>query len=367
MANVNELLTLILPLKGRAAFTFRIMEYLDRSRCPFKLIIADGDDNETVSNALSNAGNFPNVDYRYIKYPFDESYSHFYRKMLSAASEVLTPYVYMIDNDCLPVVEGLQQSLMFLESHPEYSTCRGQHIDFNLMPFAGSEENFLYGSAISINQVYFDRTHTIWNSFESDNPLERILEWSHCTNIMYHNIHRAKTLIDTWEFISRNDCCDLIFCETALALNALAGGKSKVIDMPTIMRQQNSPESVSKDMFKKMDILDRMFMEKWTKDINQLINETAIKVSETGGGLKSEAVAQIKLAFKNHYADRLYSYLEKRERAKIIADGKSIEIPQKISNNWGAEKITISRPEEAHPSLGRIIEFLMQHEAEGRK
>lgn len=364
MKKANELLTLVLPLKGRAEFTFRIMEFLDRSKFPFKLIIADGGDNEAVSKVLSREENFPNVDYRYIKYPFDESYSHYYRKMVSALSEVRTPYVSLIDNDCFPVLEGLNESVIFLESHPAYSACRGQHIDFKLEPFPGGDDDPLYGQAISIGLVYFDRNHTIWRSFESDNPLERILDWSHCMNIMHYSVYRINILTAAYAFISKNDCCDLIFCETAFALTALAYGKTRVIETPSIIRQQNSPESASKEMISKMDILDRMFLEKWTRDLNQLIKDVAIKVSEVGGCLESEANSRIRLALKNHYADRLYTYLERRERSKRAISEDEIDMPRKASEDHVSEPFSLSQFTEIEKKLRGQTAFLTRDQSD---
>lgn len=350
MQNPDELLTLVLPLKGRTDFSLRIMEYLDQTRFPFKLIIADGGDDDGVGKILSGAENFPNVDFRYLRYPFDKAYSDYYRKMVSALSEVRTPYVSLIDNDCFPVLEGLTESVEFLQSNPGYSTCRGQHIDFVLAPFPGAEGDLLRGSSLAIDPDYFDRAHTIWNSFVSDDPLERIMEWSHCMNIMHYNVYRTDVLAGAWKFILANDCCDLFFCEIALALNALASGKTKVLDVPFIMRQQNSPESVSRIAIRNMDILDRMFVEKWTKDINQLINEIADMASRSGNKPKSEAVSKTRLALKNHYADRLYSYLQKRNMAKAEAGDAS---------PGSSRQIIVSRPEDVESSLRGIVEFLM--------
>ncbi len=360
MLSSSDLLTLVLPIKGRAEFTFRIMEYFDHGRFPFKVIIADGGDDGAVSSALSRAGNFPNVDYRYVKYPFDESYLHYYRKMVSALLEVRTPYAFLIDNDCFPVIEGLHESVAFLESHPGYSTCRGQHIDFHLNSFSNNASALLYGSSISINPDYFDRKNTIWSSFESDSPLERILEWSHCMNVMFYNVHRTRTLIEAWEFLSVNDCLDLILCELATALSALVCGKSKVIDIPFIMKQQNSPDSVSKDMIRRMDILDRVFVEKWTRDINQLINHIAHKVSGAGVCVQSEAAAQVKIALKNHYADRLYSYLIQRNMANGSINAEDMPSSQGLTSGCNVKDIVISQPEEAHSSLRQIVSFLMK-------
>ena len=363
MAKVNDLLTVVLPLKGREDFTFRTMDYLNESEFPFRLIIADGSKGETVSEVLSLAERFPKVNYTYIRYPFDESYSQFYRKMVSALSEVQTPYVSWIDNDCLPVIEGLCESVEFLESHAAYSTCRGQHIDFKLSPLANGESSPLQGSSISIDQDYFDQEDTIWSSFEDDNLLSRISDWSHCTNIMFYNVHRIRTLSEVWEFTLKNDCLDLTSIDLSLALHALVYGKSKVIDIPFIMRQQNSPDSVSRDMIGRMDILDRMFLEKWTRDIGQLVDDIAGKASEAGKVSKAEAFLQIRLALKNHYADRLFAYLERRELAKRNSVGASVGGARKMPVSCATGSITISQPAEAHPALRRVVSFLIKDEA----
>ncbi len=360
MAQTNELLTLVLPLRGRAAFTLRFMQYLDRISFPFRLIIADGSA-EVLRSMSEIPERFSNIDCTYKKYPFDATYSDYYRKMVSVLSAVQTPYVSLIDNDCFPVVKGLHDSVRFLERNAGYSTCRGQHIDYMLSPFEQSNGDLLHGSGITIHPDYFDRQHTIWASFEKKHPLERIMDWSHCMNIMHYNVYPTNILIEAWKFISRNDCIDLFFCEIALALNALACGKSKVLDVPFIVRQQNSPESASKEAISHMDILDRMFVEKWTRDINQLIDETAEKAAKTGACKKSEAIEQIRLAIKNHYADRLYTYLAKRDSVKRKADGEDAENPQNIPY------IHISgdhQPEDIHPALSGIVEFLGEGEAE---
>jgi glycosyltransferase domain-containing protein len=358
MSKAEQLLTLVLPLKGRECFTLRIMDFFDRSKLPFKVIIADGSKTEVISNILSHPEKYPNVNYAYKKFPFDANYIDYYRKMVATLTEVETPYVALLDNDCFPVVEGLSESIKFLESNREYSICRGQFIDFKLNPFPSSPENLLHGCSLSIHPDYFDKSHTIWSSFENQDPLERILDWSHCTNITHYSVFRTKILLDSWKFIARNDCCDIFFCEIALALTALANGKSKVIEYPFILRQQNSPESVSKEAIQKRDILDRMFVEKWTKDINQLVSDTAIIASEIYGCEQAKAKIKITLALKNHFADRLYPYLEKRALSKKDGQGDIASSDRKTADSGVDEPIILSSLKDVHPNLIGIIEFL---------
>lgn len=360
MQNIDNLLTVVLPLKGRAAFTFRTMEYLAAVNFPFKLIVADGGGDDAVSKVLDSKGSYPNVNYEYINYPFDKDYSHYYRKMVSAISAVSTPYVALLDNDCFPLVDAMRESVVHLNEHTEYSACRGQHIDFMLNPLVDEDENPLYGRSISIDPVYFDRKHSIWSSFERDTPLARIADWSHATCLMHYNIYRKDILLDAWKFISENECCDLYFCEFALALNALAHGKTKVLDFPFTFRQQNSPESASKEMVKRMDILDRFFFEKWTKDINQLIHYVAGTVQTQEGGSTSKSTEAVRIALKNHFADRLLPYLEKRKSAMRTDEGARNDSNRSKASADLSEKIAILQPKDAHPKLREVAQFLIK-------
>ena len=70
----NEL-TILLTLKDRPLFTFRWMSYANSINFPFKVLIADGGKDKAVPTALSNRANFPNVDYEYIRYPYDQTYA----------------------------------------------------------------------------------------------------------------------------------------------------------------------------------------------------------------------------------------------------------------------------------------------------
>ena len=72
------------------------------------------------------------------------------------------------------------------------------------------------------------------------------------------------------------------------------------------LRQQNSPNSISKAAIKSDDILSRMFAEKWTVDINSLAEAVAERAAAVSDHSHDEAVCAVMTALKNHYADRLY-------------------------------------------------------------
>src|SRR5712692_11181932 len=148
-AEIDRDLTVLLPLKGRPEFTLRWMKYADSVRFPFHVLIADGSEDETGPKILSNKANFPNVNYEYMRYPYDQTYAEYYSKVVDALSHVKTPFAVMADNDDLFIVTGLRKAVQFLSSHPEYITCGGQCAFFWLTSSTMNEcEGLLYGDQI---------------------------------------------------------------------------------------------------------------------------------------------------------------------------------------------------------------------------
>src|SRR3989442_14795455 len=142
-------LTVLLTLKDRAEFTYRWMSYANSIRFPFQVLIADGGKDETVPQVLSDKTNFPNVNYEYIRYPYDVTYAEYYSKVVDALSHVKTPFAVMAENDDLFIVTGLRKAVQFLSSHPEYITCGGECAFFWPTPSTMNErEGLFYGDQI---------------------------------------------------------------------------------------------------------------------------------------------------------------------------------------------------------------------------
>src|SRR5688572_7356273 len=132
--NDDHLLTVLLPVKDRAPFTIRWLSYANEIRFPFKVLIADGSSDDSTGRVLGFKAHFPNVDYEYVRYPHDDTYSRYYAKMAEAAARVTTPFVAIGDNDDFFVVNGLRESVRFLADHLGYATCGGQCAIFWMTP-----------------------------------------------------------------------------------------------------------------------------------------------------------------------------------------------------------------------------------------
>ena len=64
--------SVLLVLKDRVDHTQRIMNKLDSEKFPYEILIADGGSDLAIEEELSDKSNFPNLNYTYLRYPFDK-------------------------------------------------------------------------------------------------------------------------------------------------------------------------------------------------------------------------------------------------------------------------------------------------------
>ena len=80
--------SILLVLKDRSHYTVRLMNKWNAEKFPYKIWIADGGQDHRIESALLNKQNFKNLEYEYIRYPFDSTFEDFYKKMASAAMKI---------------------------------------------------------------------------------------------------------------------------------------------------------------------------------------------------------------------------------------------------------------------------------------
>ena len=124
-AHLNKQLTIIITLFDRVKFTYRWMEYANHYHFPFKILLADGGKDEKIERHLNKIENYPNLNYQYIRFPYDHGYPEFYSKVNNTLNLVTTPFVLLGDNDDFFDINGLQNSVEFLSQNSNFSACRG--------------------------------------------------------------------------------------------------------------------------------------------------------------------------------------------------------------------------------------------------
>jgi len=284
--SVHEDLTILLTLKDRIPFTSRWMSYADKTRFPFKVLIADGGTDDGASALLSDRAKFPNVNYEYVRYPPDRSYPDYYAKIADALGRVRTPYVAMADNDDFFFADALGEAVRFLSAHPDYVTCGGQGAIFWVLPSpSGGDEGLLYG-----NNVEWKCTRET-KSIDGDSARERMRAQAVSTaDTFFYDVKKTGEARKHFEIVRDLGPKDLFIFEQVVCFLTAIAGKAKRLDTLYLARQNNSPASSGGTHAQRFgDWFGRMLVESWSEDFTKFANVAAAFLAASDNISEEEA------------------------------------------------------------------------------
>lgn len=170
--------SILLVLKNRSNYTVRLMHKWNLEKFPHKIWIADGGNDSHIEALLLNKENFKNLEYEYIRYPFDSTLEDFYKKMASAVMKIDTDTTLLMDNDDFIDVDGINKCVEILNDH-SYCSARGLMQDMQ-----GNNMYSLYPDSI----------------IESS-AAERVVEQTKRFHSNWHNVARTKYIQAMWKII----------------------------------------------------------------------------------------------------------------------------------------------------------------------
>ena len=218
-------------MKGRIQYTRRLVNYLDFIGCPYKLLFADGGKTSEAEEFLQDKNNFPNLDYEYIRYPYDATLSDFHKKMASVVSKIQTPFTLMHDNDDFFVLETVQKCVDFLIKNSDYNSARGRNFDFHL-------SNQICGQLYISDEIYLEFP----DSVTGENTTARLLDQCSRFHANTHNVGRTKNLQATFELIEIIDFANFRFAHQAESfLNVVWGKSNRKIEGLLLLHQGSAP------------------------------------------------------------------------------------------------------------------------------
>lgn len=261
-------LTIVLTLKDRAEFTWRWLSYAQRFALPFKVLIADGGADESVAARLSPGNAFPGVEYEYLRYPADTSYSRYYAKIADAVGRVQTPYVVLADNDDFFVPQGVREAIEFLDAHPDYVACGGQWALF-WVGAANDPPARVYGHA----QWKFT---TCAHTETSARARDRLRRHSLGGDDIFYHVRRTAGLLEHLERVKALDANDLFLFGQLVCYLCAISGKVRQLDSLYLARQQNAPGSSGGAHQERFGgWWGRMLVPTWSQDFTRFVDITA--------------------------------------------------------------------------------------------
>ncbi len=295
LSTIDKKLTIVLVIKDRVQFTYRWMEYADTVSMPFKIVIADGGKDKKIKDFLLSRKHYPNINYQYLRYPYDETYSDYYNKLASVLEVVDTEYMVFADNDDFYIVDGLRKSIKFLINNPNYSSCRGEIGGL----FQKNKKDFEFG--ISSTELF---------DLDSNSASDRIVKHLRNYNDSYYDVCKTENRRFSFNKIRDISSSDLFVTEMIDSCLTVCFGKIKREKYLYLVRQNNSPESSALIAEKENDTFGRMFAETWSHDINSfliLISEMISKVDHT----KNNQIYLLKNGYRKHLSKAIIQNLSK--------------------------------------------------------
>ncbi len=266
----HDKLTIVVPLINREALTIRYLEYLESISFPFKVLLADGGRDLVLQHALEKKEIAPRLNYTYIRFSYDETFSDFYLKNKKSMELVETPYVMFNCNDDIPVVSGLYEGIDFLDQFPEYASASGKIGGFSIK----KEQNITRG--LFYECFYFGGAI---ESFEQESAVERITyQFIHNKSFnIYYGVHRTALVQKITQDIAFLDFKDLLLCEMYLVTGLMTFGKTKFIDSCfTYFRQRDT--SFSTGFLKRW--YANVFFNNWMIEIEYYLDILSARIFE---------------------------------------------------------------------------------------
>jgi len=304
-------LTIVLPLKDRAYFTYRWMKYAEENYADYKIIIADGGKDENVKKCLSSLNNYKKVNYKYIKYRYDSDYKTFFSKLADVINKVDTEYCILADNDDFFIKAGIDQSISFLKTNKDYCCCRGLIGQFSINPVKKNIDN-----------VYITHGEI---SLSHEDPLSRltkVFSWNHQCLPTYYDVHRTKNIKNIFRLLDEMKTEELSMVELLPNFLDPIDGKIARIDNLFLMRQVNlNASSATEYRTKYGDVLERIINRNYIEDYNKMkkviYKEILIKM-----GLNNDDIIKNKIDSISKLLLLNLIYEKKNNKTKNIFDIK---------------------------------------------
>ena len=264
-------LTIILTIKGRPDFTLRWMRYMNALKCGYKILIADGGNDESLQKILENKDNYPKINYEYVRYPYDSSLKIYYNKLCNITDKVLTPYVLFADNDDFIILDKIDQYLDFLDKNSDYVCCGGSSATLSIY---SSRNEIINSSGGKYFDIRFDELQL--SSIENTNGVDRVNDFFKLVEsdrlwFIWYDIQRTSQVKISNKYIENYFFKDVVSLEIYKITSLLLLGKSKRFEDLFYIRQQGSSES-STVVNEKFNVVERLiYVNAFEEIINGLI------------------------------------------------------------------------------------------------
>lgn len=295
-------MSVVLLLKDRPEYTKRWLDYANLSQFPFRILIADGSERSGSAENIAEKADFPNLDIEYVRYAPDRTRRHFFAKTADAVGRVTTPYLIKAANDDFFSVEGVRESVAFLEAHPKYAAARGRIADFTLDPRDVREPHqFVYGR-INRWEVFKPGETSNVHSSAADRVASQCAFYVTC----WHDVQRTHDVAARDAMLLACNPTDARVGDNVIDFLTIASGGVFRGTFPYMFRQSNPRTSAGRDMLGQFrQQADWVTSPSWAKDTSCLFASVGSVISARDGQSPESASATFEKEWVGVYVAKL--------------------------------------------------------------
>jgi len=251
----NDKITLILTLKDNVEFTYRWLNYMNNQNCNYKILIADGGRDDSIKKILVGKNLYPNINYEYIRYPYDANLKLYYSKLVDVVNRVETPYILFMDNDDFFILENIPIFIDYLDKNKDTVSCGGHLASLSLY-----SKNKLVNATTGDNYI-LSKPIIDDKSIIKEDSADRVCDFFKRADINYlwlnwYFVHNTESVKNAINYLSKYNFKDVVSYEIYLQMAFTTSGKSVQLDYPYYIRQEGT-STASRDANKIGNVFSR--------------------------------------------------------------------------------------------------------------
>lgn len=315
--NLDDLLTIVLTIKDRHPFTKRWLAWADHVKCPYRILIADGSEDDEINRYLKS-NTFEVLRIRYTRYEPDAHLRLYFKKLAAILSEVETEFTLQADDDDFILFNNLADAVRTADTSGSDTVCVARsHFRLKVQTKSDLAADLLMpqGNRTILRKLPF---RTVFKDLKNQDALTRLtcVLKTYEAAWFWYAIHRTSNLKRIHEAVVNLDFSLAMFQEWYLVYSTCIAGKCLFSrDEPFLVRQEDT--SMGASTLYDSERLDRIFLQpSWSKDLSELMPQLQAELKKCDEPVISEDFNSFFVEAFSDYLSKFNEFSATRERCR---------------------------------------------------
>ena len=248
MNNFN--ITIVLTIYNRLNFTIKWLDFVEKQKIPFDIIISDGGNIANIQEKLNL--NIRDLNIKYYKFKFYKNFKNFHEKFNKVVKYVKTKYVIFAEDDDYIIHKSFIKSKNFLEKNKDFSCVKG----IGILGELNTESKLSSFLSLRIEDINCKKF-----SFSDNCHEKRLINYvKFCNTSLWNGLHKVSNTKKIFKILNKN-FYNFQITETIFNLMTVRLGKILVPNYIDYIKMDNTEFSSSSN-FEKLRLSRNLFDQK---------------------------------------------------------------------------------------------------------